>query len=155
MTNIAVGSVDVLLLDPAREHRLLVLERAQGTRCTGSWEVVHGRIEDGERPEDAARREAVEETGLVPSRLYVIGCQPFYLPRQATVNIAVVFAAFVDSTLPLRLGVEHSAGEWLLPADAEQRLSWPRTRQALRDALLLLEGGNAGPVEDVLRIDEA
>jgi 8-oxo-dGTP pyrophosphatase MutT (NUDIX family) len=155
MTNIAVGSVDVLLLDPAREHRLLVLERAQGTRCTGSWEVVHGRIEDGERPEDAARREAVEETGLVLSRLYVLGCQPFYLPRQATVNIAVVFAAFVDSTLPLMLGVEHSAGEWLLPADAEQRLSWPRTRQALRDALLLLEGSNAGPVEDVLRIDEA
>ncbi len=155
MTNIAVGSVDVLLLDPVREHRLLVLERAEGTRCTGAWEVVHGRIEDGERPEDAARREVAEETGLTASRLYIVSCQPFYLPRQAAVNIALVFAAFVDSTLPLAFGVEHSAGEWLLPADAEQRLTWPRTRQALRDALLLLKGGNAGPVEDVLRIDEA
>ena len=154
MTEISVGSVDVLVLDPAREHRVLLLQRAEGTRCTGAWEVVHGRIETGERPEDAARREVAEETGLAVARLYIITCQPFYLPRLATVNVAGVFAAFADSTASLALGVEHSAANWLLPADAELRLTWPRTRQALRDALLLLSAGDAGPVEDVLRVDE-
>jgi hypothetical protein len=29
---------------------------------------------------------------------------------------------------------------------------WPREREALREAMILLKDGNAGPVEDVLRV---
>ena len=153
MTGISVGSVDVLLLDPAREHRVLLLQRASGTRCTGAWEVVHGRIEAGERAEEAALRENGEETGLRVSRLYNVTCQAFYLQHSGSVNVAVVFAAFADSSAPLVLGPEHATGIWVSPEVAERQLSWPRTRQALREALTLLQSGDAGPVEDVLRVD--
>jgi hypothetical protein len=32
------------------------------------------------------------------------------------------------------------------------RLSWPRSVSALRDAVRVLHAGDAGPVEDVLRV---
>jgi hypothetical protein len=35
---------------------------------------------------------------------------------------------------------------------ALERFAWPRTRQALRDAAYLLANGDAGPLEDVLRV---
>lgn len=129
----------------------LVLQRAQGTRCTGAWETVHGHIEPGERPEDAAVREVHEETGLELERLYNVIVQPFYLHKPGVVMLAVVFAAFPREG-PVVLGPEHALSEWLPVDQALERLAWPRSRSALRDALSLLSGGDAGPVEDVLRV---
>ncbi|MEP7026383.1 MAG: NUDIX domain-containing protein, partial [Actinomycetota bacterium] len=71
------------------------------------WETVHGHIEPGEEPEDAASREVAEETGLVVQRLYNVTVQPFYLHHSHTVELAVVFAAFVDHRDPVTLGPEH------------------------------------------------
>jgi len=152
MPEIQVATVDVLFIDPAREHRILVLQRGHGTRCSGAWEMVHGRLEGPERPEDAALREVAEETGLTVSRLYNVGCHMFYLHREGFVNAAVVFAAVVDSTAPLTLGPEHSTGMWLLPEAAEERFSWPRSRRVVREVMVLLAGGDAGSLEDTLRV---
>jgi 8-oxo-dGTP pyrophosphatase MutT (NUDIX family) len=68
------------------------------------------------------------------------------------VTAAVVFAAFVDEPSDVRLGEEHDAFEWLSPDEAEARFIWPRSRTALRDIVSLLKDGNAGPLEDVLRV---
>jgi 8-oxo-dGTP pyrophosphatase MutT (NUDIX family) len=153
MVELKVGVVDVFVLrGAAQDMRVLVLRRAEGVRCTGAWETVHGHIDAGERPEDAAVREVREETGLVVSRLYNVICQPFYLHHRDTVQVAVVFAAFSDAPDAVTLGVEHDAAEWLRPDEAIRRLSWPRSVSALRDALYLLHRGHAGPVEDVLRV---
>ena len=153
MTSVQVGVVDVFV---CRHHRdgvsVLVLRRGAGTRCTGAWEVVHGRIEPDERPEAAAVREVQEETGLAVARLYNLTCQPFYLHRLSTVQIAVVFVAFVGMDDAVRLGEEHDAAEWLSPDEAMERLSWPRSISALRDVVRVLHTGDAGAVEDVLRV---
>ena len=153
MTNVNVGTVDVYLLapDPAG-WGVLALQRSLHTRCPTAWETVHGRIELGETPEQAAVREVREETGLEVHRLYNVIVQPFYLHKLATVELAVVFAAFVDRKQPITLGDEHMRHEWLSPDAALDRLVWPRERAALRDVLQLLGGGDAGPVEDVLRV---
>lgn len=153
MTIVNVGTIDVYLLapDPAG-WRVLALQRAHGTRCPTAWETVHGRIEPGESPEQAAVREVREETGLEVRRLYNVIVQPFYLHTLATVELAVVFAAFVNRDDPLTLGEEHMRHEWLSPDAALERFVWPRERQALRDVLQLLGSGDAGPVEDVLRV---
>lgn len=156
-TRIEVRVVDVVVLAPAPEGstdrwRVLAMRRAPGTRCTGAWEIVHGRIETGERPKDAARREVREETGLEAARLYSITVNPFYLHPYDSVQLAVVFAAVVNSAADIVTGVEHDAWEWLTPAAALDRLAWPREHQALQFALHLLRTGDAGPVEDVLRV---
>ncbi|HEX7977535.1 MAG TPA: hypothetical protein VF461_02975, partial [Gemmatimonadaceae bacterium] len=76
----------------------------------------------------------------------------FYLHKLATVELAVVFAAFVDRAQPLTLGEEHMRSEWLTPDAALDRFGWPRERSALLEILHLLRSGDAGPVEDVLRV---
>lgn len=128
------------------------MRRAHGVRCTGAWEVVHGRIESGEKPEQAARREVVEETGLPVERLYNVTCLPFYLHKQGVVNMAVVFAAFVAAHSEVRLGEEHDDAEWLPATQAAERIAWPRSREMIRDILQLVGSGNAGPLEDVLLV---
>jgi 8-oxo-dGTP pyrophosphatase MutT (NUDIX family) len=153
MTTFEIGVVDVLVFRGAPAGgEVLVMRRAEGTRCTGAWEVVHGRIEPGERPEDAAVREVLEETGLTVDRLYNLTCQPFYLHRLSSVQLAVVFVAFVAEASVPSLGEEHDRAEWLSATDAMARLDWPRSVAALRDAVTILRDGHAGPVEDVLRV---
>ena len=50
------------------------------------------------------------------------------------------------------LGDEHQAHAWLSVAEALQRFAWPRERAALREITEILAAGNAGDVEDVLRV---
>ncbi len=153
MADLSIGSVDVFALNGTGDAiKVLILRRARGTRCTGAWEIVHGRTQGLERPEESALRELREETGLVARRLYNVTCQPFYLHREGIVLMAVVFAAFVQSAEPIVLSAEHDQAEWVSVADALRRLSWPRSAAALRDAVGLVGTGTAGAVEDVLRI---
>jgi 8-oxo-dGTP pyrophosphatase MutT (NUDIX family) len=134
--------------------RVLVLQRGEATRCPGSWELVHGRIERDERPEAAAVREVFEETGLRTRRLYCVTVAAFYLPGRG-VKTAVVFAAVVGeggAPAPPRLGPEHVDARWLTLAGAGRRVTWPREREALEHIAHLLRNGDAGVAEDVLRV---
>ncbi len=153
MTQIKADVVDVYVI--ARDGagwRVLALQRADDTRCPGSWETVHGHISDGEKPEDAAIRELTEETGLDAERLYNVTANAFYLHREQTVQISIAFAAVVSDSVGLTLGTEHVQSEWLSLADAAKRFAWPREREALAHIAILLPEGDAGPLEDVLRI---
>jgi 8-oxo-dGTP pyrophosphatase MutT (NUDIX family) len=154
MTSVRVSLVDVYVLRRATDGlQCLVLRRAPGGRCPGSWETVHGHIEQGERPWEAAARELREETGLVPERLYNLSrVEAFYQHRNDEVALVPVFVAFVASETPVRLGPEHDGHEWLTPPEAGARFAWPRERRALQDALQLVGSGDGGAVEDVLRI---
>jgi dATP pyrophosphohydrolase len=153
MPLLSIGTTDVYVIRPLKpEWRVLALQRAQGTRCPTSWETVHGRLDPGEEPEKAAVRELREETGLTVDRLYNVTVQPFYLHGSHTVQMAVVFAAFVAEPAAVVLGPEHQAHAWLSIADALDRFAWPRERSALREITEILSDGNAGAVEDVLRV---
>jgi type II secretory ATPase GspE/PulE/Tfp pilus assembly ATPase PilB-like protein/8-oxo-dGTP pyrophosphatase MutT (NUDIX family) len=153
VTDITAGVVDVYIVRPLPDGwKVLTVQRALDTRCPGAWETVHGRLDPGEKPEDGAIREIREETGLEVARLYNVTVQPFYLHMFGTVQLAIVFAAFVDEPADVKLGPEHQAHEWLSPHDAAARFIWPREKEALSHILHLLAGGDAGPVEDVLRV---
>ena len=152
-TSVIAGVVDVYVVRPLPGGwKVLVVQRALGTRCPGAWETVHGRIEPGERPEDAAVREVREETGLTVARLYNVTVVPFYLHMFNAVQLAIVFAALIDEPAAVSLGEEHQAFEWLSPDEASSRFVWPRESESLAHIRQLLRNGNAGPVEDVLRV---
>ena len=154
MTSVRVSLVDLYVLRGLGSAlECLVLRRAAGGRCPGSWETVHGHIEAGEAPADAARRELEEETGLALERLYNLSrVETFYQHRLDEVALVPVFAAFVAPNAAVRTGVEHDRFEWLPPAEARVRFAWPREARALDDVVALLGAGDAGAVEDVLRV---
>jgi 8-oxo-dGTP pyrophosphatase MutT (NUDIX family) len=151
---VRVSIVDVLVARFATNGlEVLLLRRAAGVRCTGAWEIVHGRIEPGERPEEAAVREVHEETALPLVRLYNVTLGGFYLHRAGVLSLTCVFCAIVDAAHDPVLGPEHDAFAWLPLAEARDRCAWPREREAMDHVAHLLRNGvDAGAVEDVLRV---
>ena len=156
MTDVRTMIVDVYVLRMragTRMPEVLVLRRSAGERCAGTWETVHGHIDEGEAPAAAALRELREETGLAAERLYNVSrVETFYLHARDLLALIPVFCAFVPALAPVTLSGEHDRCEWLDPDEAARRFAWPRERRALADALQLFGTGDAGGVEDVLRV---
>ena len=152
-TKIVPGVVEVYVIrHNGGDWRVLTLQRAADAKRPGSWETVYGKIDSGERAEDAAVRELSEETGLEVKALYNVTVNSFYLHAKHTIEMCIVFAAFVADDAEVTIGEEHQRFEWMSVEDACERYTWPREAQSLRDAHRLLRRGDAGPVEDVLRI---
>lgn len=136
---IEVRVIDVVVFrQVARGWNVLALRRRAGTRCPGSWEMVHGKVHEGESLESAARRELREETGCDAERLLSITMHPFYLVPAKSVQIAAVFAAIVPADATVTRGDEHDKHAWLTISAARRRFSWPHERRHLDDAYALL-----------------
>jgi type II secretory ATPase GspE/PulE/Tfp pilus assembly ATPase PilB-like protein/8-oxo-dGTP pyrophosphatase MutT (NUDIX family) len=152
-TKIVAGVVEVYVIRPnGVDWRVLVLQRSPDATRPGSWELVYGKIDSGERPERAAVRELREETGLEAQALYNITVNSFYLHTTQTIQMSIVFAAFVGEDSEIILSDEHQRFEWLSLDEACDRFTWPRAARGLRDVWHLLARGDAGPVEDALRV---
>ena len=54
--------VAVALIDP--DGRVLIAQRPEGKQLAGLWEFPGGKVEPGERPEQALIRELKEELGI-------------------------------------------------------------------------------------------
>ena len=154
MTSVHVSFIDAYLLRSGGAGlEVLVLRRAPGGRSPGSWETVHGHIEPGETPVQGALRELREETGVEPARLYNVSrVEAFYRHQTNEIVLIPVFAGLVDARAAVRHSTEHDRAEWLRPPEAAARFSWPRERRALDDVLSILSSGDAGLLEDVLRV---
>jgi 8-oxo-dGTP diphosphatase len=46
-------------------ERVLIAQRPEGKQLAGLWEFPGGKLQDGERPEEALARELAEELGVV------------------------------------------------------------------------------------------
>jgi bis(5'-nucleosidyl)-tetraphosphatase len=152
---VRVGYVDVLVLrGKADDLEVLLLRRSPRGRSPGSWEGVHANIDPGETPVQTALRELTEETGLRPLRFYNLSrVESFYRHKTNEVILIPVFAAFVGRDAEVVLSEEHDEYEWLRPQAARQRVTWPRIRRTIGFAMRLVGLGNAGVVEDVLRVN--
>lgn len=92
-------AVTVLPYDPVRDRVLLIEQFRMGPFGRGDplpWqlEAIAGRIDPGETPEDAARREAVEEAGLVLGALEKVG--EYYPTPGAVAEYLYSYVALCD-----------------------------------------------------------
>src|SRR5690606_19655222 len=102
-----------------REDRCLVTQRGPTMRAAGRWEFPGGKIEPGERPEDALARELREELRIEASVGRLLGCGEAV--SDGARIVLEVYAATLIAGEP-RLG-EHSALAWLV-AEGLTELDW-------------------------------
>ena len=66
-------AASVVLLPFEADGRIVLITQYRAAIDRELWEIPAGRIEAGESPEEAARRECEEEIGRVPARLERLG----------------------------------------------------------------------------------
>ncbi|MCK6543739.1 NUDIX domain-containing protein [bacterium] len=133
--------------------RYLVMQRANEVIYAGSWRMVGGKIENGEKAWETALRELSEETGLTAMRLWAVPyINSFYEASKDRVNIIPVFAACVQNDT-VTLSREHNAYRWASYDEALTLLPWPAQIEGLRIVHEYITTGKtvAGFVEIPLR----
>src|SRR5215469_2976753 len=62
-------AASVVLIPMEADGRVVLIKQYRASVDRELWEFPAGRVEEGESPEDAARRECEEEIGRVPYQL--------------------------------------------------------------------------------------
>ncbi|MEV4513005.1 NUDIX domain-containing protein [Dactylosporangium sp. NPDC049525] len=111
----------VFLVDP--HGRVLMQHRDSHAKVSpNQWAMPGGKIEEGETPEEAARREVWEETGLTVTTLehYVTSTRPSVTTADGLVEMHVYYAPTDATQDEIVLG-EGQAMVFLTPEEALAR----------------------------------
>lgn len=137
MTQPKIG-VGVLIV---REGRLL-LGRRRGSHGADSWSAPGGHLEFGETPEECARREVLEETGLVVGKLAKVAfTNDFFIAEKKHYVTLFMLAEDIRGT-PQRCEPDKCAGwEWCSADELPQPLFAPLETLLQEGGLLPLLAG--------------
>jgi mutator protein MutT len=105
-----------------RDDQILLLKRAEGTAMAGQWYLPGGMVEQGEHPEDAARRELREEAGVeIDGDIEIIGCYPMHVYGFDTLQIS--FRGRVAEDSEVVISPEHDGSQWAKASDMRALLT--------------------------------
>ena len=94
----------------AKEGRLLIAQRPMGRHMGGKWEFPGGKLEKGETPEAALRRELKEELGVDADIGPIRAAIPFSYPEK---DVLLLFysARLMGEPKP----IDEAALAWVTP----------------------------------------
>jgi 8-oxo-dGTP pyrophosphatase MutT (NUDIX family) len=105
-----------------RGDEILLLQRAAGSALAGQWYLPGGMVEHGELPEDGARRELLEESGLeIEGELEIIGCYPMRVYGYDTLQIS--YRGRVRDGADAVVSHEHDGLRWVKASDMRALLT--------------------------------
>lgn len=118
-----------------RDRHVLLLRRSGWKdEAPGQWETGSGRVERGESPVEAARREAREETGLAVEVLGQLGAHRFLRGPARVETISVVLHCRAPAGAVV-LSPEHDEARWVPIAEAAGLADVPEWVRRSLDAL--------------------
>lgn len=107
----------------------------------GHWDFPKGNIEKGEKPEDTAKREIFEETGIkdiefVPDFKQTL--KYFYKRKKKNIFKIVTFFLAPTRTRKVKISWEHIGYKWLPYNQALKQLTFDNAKEILKKANQLL-----------------
>ena len=120
----------VVFINP--EEKILILKRQNNTgmRFPGLWSFAGGGAEEGEEPETAATREALEETGITINKMEHVHTKNDG-PGDVHFFKCLDFAGEVQKDKVLD---EHDDFRWINPNELDQYHTAPEVEQVARKA---------------------
>lgn len=116
----------VVISGAGTQRRFLI---ARGTRAPYEWILPKGHIDPGETPEEAARREVLEETGVEARVISALGTESFtYEGREVRVRHFAMRATGTGTA------IEDRETRWCLLDEAETMLGFESARDMVRRA---------------------
>ncbi len=111
-----------------RDHmgRVLLVQRPADRRFPNQWELPGGKLDPGETPGQAARREAREETALVVTPLSLAGAVDHEIKGFRV--IMLILESRLDGGTP-QISDEHQAFRWVAPGQVLQMDLTPQLRR--------------------------
>ncbi len=101
-------------------EKLLLLELSADKQEKGSWGVPAGKLEIGERPSQAAKRELLEETGIdieAESSFHPLG--ELYIRKPEIDYIYHLFGVNLENSPAISLSSEHCSYRWVSRFEVE------------------------------------
>lgn len=108
-----------------KKLEFLLLKRASYQYYPNLWQMVSGKIKEGEKAYQTALREIKEETNLIPEKLWIApNINSFYSPDDEYISLIPVFAAKVNPNSEVVISSEHSEFKWVNKDEAKNLLAW-------------------------------
>jgi 8-oxo-dGTP diphosphatase len=120
------------------DGRVLLTQRKSGTHLAGAWEFPGGKVEEGEDPRDALRRELREEIGIETNVGEIVDVT---FHRYADADKAVLLLFFETTRAagsPEPRAIDVAAVRWATAAELDDRDFPPADVAVLRKVRDLL-----------------
>jgi 8-oxo-dGTP pyrophosphatase MutT (NUDIX family) len=143
-SDVVKRKVQVIVFTRLPEVQVLILRRPPALGHI--WQPITGNVDDSDPSLlEAARRELMEETGIV-SPVNMVDTELDFQFRHGTVRfVERVIAAETGGAVPVVLSSEHVDYAWLSPATALERLRWEINKQGLRHVIDGVSGERSTP----------
>ena len=124
------------------DGRVFVARRGPGRHLAGKWEFPGGKVEPGETPEQALRRELEEELGI-ECEVGEFLCAAVYEGCEPVLELLVYRVRRVSGAIELR---EHVEARWVMPADLAG-LDLPESDRMVVGRLFGMDGRDSGELD--------
>ena len=99
--------------------RVLLLKRASGRYLGGQWDIPGGTVEQNESPEQAAKRECLEETGIAARTIMEISRQENWDTHGRPILFTTItFLLEAQGPVDVTISKEHEEYTWIKLNDA-------------------------------------
>lgn len=135
------------------DNKLLLLQRAHGNLEPGKWGVPAGKLENDETPENAAKRELLEETGIsFENDSQIKHINSLYIRKPEVDYIYHAFKIHFDQIPEVHLSNEHQSYTWATPKDLEAIALMDGAKEALQHYKAIVVKKRAGASVNVYLI---